>query len=258
MNGQQAFFDALLDPERPPPPGLTAWNGSDAGARFAVYRNNVVASLIDALADTFPVAQELVGEAFFRAMARLFVEQAPPRSPVLAFYGDALPAFIEDFPPAASVPYLADVARLELMRVRAYHAADAAELPAEAIAQALADPDGLPDLRVGLHPSVGLVRSPYAVASLWAAHQGIGDIAAVDPCVPEEALVVRAGLDVAVIRLAPGTGAFVAHLLQGESLGSAAERAGRDRPDFDLGGTLGLLIRNHALSSMNTSRRTHP
>ena len=67
----QALFAAtLLDPTLPCPPGLTAWNGSDLTRRLAVHRNNVVVSLVDALADTFPVTQQLVGEDFFRTMAR--------------------------------------------------------------------------------------------------------------------------------------------------------------------------------------------
>lgn len=88
-------------------------NGSDPTARLAVYRNNVVGSLIDALADAFPVAQQLVGVAFFRAMAGVFARQAPPRSRILAHYGEGFAEFIEGFEPARSVPYLADVARLE-------------------------------------------------------------------------------------------------------------------------------------------------
>lgn len=56
---------APLNPELPCPGGLTSWNGSDPELRFAVCRNNVMVSLIDALADTFPVVQALVGEEFF-------------------------------------------------------------------------------------------------------------------------------------------------------------------------------------------------
>ena len=73
MSQQAQLALALLDPGAACPPGLRSWNGSDPGARFAVHRNNVVVSLIDALADGFPVTQELVGEAFFRAMARVHV-----------------------------------------------------------------------------------------------------------------------------------------------------------------------------------------
>ena len=67
------FAAALLDPAAPCPSGLVTWNGSDAAQRFGVYRNNVTVSLIDAVADTFPVVQQLVGADFFRAMAGAFV-----------------------------------------------------------------------------------------------------------------------------------------------------------------------------------------
>ena len=184
MSDQPFFAAALLDPDAPCPAGLTAWNGSDPARRFAVYRNNVIASLIDALAETFPVTLELVGEEFFRAMAGVFVRVAPPRSALLAEYGEGFPDFIENFEPARGVPYLADVARLELLRVRAFHAADADPVSPEQIAHALADPERLPALRVVCHPSLGVLSSRYAVVSLWAAHQGIGDLASVDPYLP--------------------------------------------------------------------------
>lgn len=253
MNTQQAFFEALRDPCQPPPGGLCVWNGSDPAARFAVYRNNVLVSLIDALADTFPVAQELVGETFFRAMARLFVHQEPPRSRVLALYGESFPAFVENFAPAASVPYLADVARLEMLRVRAYHAADGAALPADAMAQALAQTDALAELLLGLHPSVGLLRSRYAVVSLWAAHQGVGELSAVDHARPENALLVRPALEVELLRLDTGTSALVAALQRGTPLGPAVAQASQADADFDLVSSLALLIRSHAISSI-----THP
>ena len=91
MNTQAKFAAALLDPACPCPSGLKTWTGGDPARRFQVYRNNVVASLIDALADTFPVTLELVGDTFFRAMAGVFVRGCPPRSPILAFYGDDFP-----------------------------------------------------------------------------------------------------------------------------------------------------------------------
>jgi hypothetical protein len=258
MSGQPEFFAALLDPEQPPPAGITTWNGSDPVARFAVYRNNVVASLVEALADTFPVTLELVGDAFFRAMAQLFVRKELPRSRVLAFYGELFPSFIEHFPPAASVPYLADVAQLEMLRVHAFHAFDVDELSATDLASALANSDGLPDLRIGLHPSIGIIRSKYAVASLWAAHQGVADISNVDPYIPENALVIRPQLDVEVIPMEIGASDFVASILQGASLGSALEHAIHAHPDFDLTSILALLVCAHAISSIKTSRRIHP
>ena len=56
QRNEARFAAALLDSRQGCPAGLRTWNGSDPAARLAVYRNNVVSSLIDALADTFPVA----------------------------------------------------------------------------------------------------------------------------------------------------------------------------------------------------------
>ena len=125
MTQQANFVAALLDPERACPSDLYSGDGAPVQARFAIYRNNLMVSLIDALADTFPVAQALVGETFFRAMAREFVRAHLPTSRVMAYYGIEFSAFVETFPPAASLPYLADICRLEMSRVLAYHAEDA-------------------------------------------------------------------------------------------------------------------------------------
>jgi hypothetical protein len=258
MSDQQLFATALLDPEASCPAGLTTWNGSDPTRRFAVYRNNVTVSLMDALADIFPVTLELVGEEFFRAMAGIFVRVAPPSSVLLAEYGEGFPAFIESFEPARGVPYLADVARLEMLRVRAFHAADADPVSPEQIAHVLADPERLPALQVTGHPSLGLLSSPYAVVSLWAAHQGIGDLASVNPGLPESALVVRTGLEVQVIALPPGGDTLIASLVNGLSLGAAAALALAANEDFDLTAHLTLLLRCGALFSLSRLTETQP
>ncbi|MDX1431468.1 MAG: DNA-binding domain-containing protein [Gammaproteobacteria bacterium] len=250
---QAAFAAALLDPERPPPPELVAWNGSDPAARFAVYRNNVVTSLITALEETFPVTRALVGEEFFAAMAKEFVRASPPATPVLAAWGHDLPAFIEGFAPARGVPYLADVARLEALRVRAYHAADAQALARGELEALLADPDRLPGMRVELLPSAAWLASEFAVVSLWAAHQASrAELAGVDPFAAEEALVVRPELAVEVHRLPPGGADFVALLAGGAALADAAAAAAARHGAFDLSGVLAIMIRARVLSRVQT------
>jgi len=250
---QREFTAALLDPELPAPAGLTAWNGSDPTQRFRVYRNNVIISLVDALADTFPVTQELVGEAFFRAMARLHAYAHPPQSRLMAFYGASFPDFIENFPPAAGLPYLADVARLEYRRVVAYHAADVPGIGVEAVAAALADETALPTLCVTLHPSLSVLTSNSAVVSLWAAHQGVLDLATVVTNSPETALILRHGLDVEVLGISAATGVFIGALQTGADLGSAAEAAAGIDADFDLAGSLGLLLQKSAITTLGRS-----
>ena len=257
---QSDFAAALLDPQRPVPPGLRAWNGSDPRARLAVYRNNVVASLVDALAQTFPVVQRLVGPDFFRAMAALFVRHSPPRSRVLAHYGQDFPSFIAGFGPAQGLPYLADVARLEMARVAACHAADADPVSDQAVSLALGSGDRMGELQLVLHPSVGTLESRHAVVTLWAAHQGDdeGELASVDVDAPESALVLRSGLDVLVLRAPDGAVAFLEATRAGLDLGDAAARALTAAPRFDLTATLSQLLAHGALTSLHLPARLTP
>jgi hypothetical protein len=246
---QAGFAHALLDPARPCPAGLRAHNGSDPAVRFAVYRNNVVRSLVDALADGFPVVRQLVGDAFFAAMARVYVTRQPPRSPVLSDWGDTFAAFVADFEAATSLPYLPDVARLERARVRAFHAADACALDAAGIAALVSDAASLARARVAFHPSVQVLDSPFAIVSLWAAHHGHGDIAQVDPFVPEAALVLRDGDDAAVIRVPRASALMLRRLAQGATLSAAVDdaAAAATGEPFDLTASLGLLVRHRLL-----------
>lgn len=257
MNTQTAFAHALLNPELPCPSGLTTWNGSDPEIRFSVYRNNVMVSLIDALADTYPVVQTLVGEEFFRAMARVFAQSNPPQSKVMAYYGRGLAEFMASFPPAASVPYLADVARLEMARVLAYHAADVEPIHPEVLQAALADPEQLMTLRLVLHPSVHVIQSTFAIFSIWAAHQGAVCASSVDPDVAQSMLVYRAALDVDTMELTAGTGAFVSALLTGHALIDAAQAASSMEPEFDLTNALTMLLRLQLITHLNTGDTHH-
>lgn len=250
MTLHQAFAGALLDPQQACPAGLKTANGSDPAARFAVYRNNVLSSLVDALASSYPVVSQLVGEEFFRAMAQLYVQQQPPHSPLLVNYGDDFAGFIEGFAPASSLPYLAEVARLERLRVKAYHAADCAPVAAAQLAEVLAEPAQLQGLRLQLQPSLALLCSPYAVVSLWVAHQGELSIGAVLPLQAEQALIVRPQWAVRVQAISLGCAAFIDSLQQGLTLGEAAANGFAHEPDFDLSASLALLIQQQAISAL--------
>ena len=91
---------------------LEAGKASPLG-RLEIYRNNTLISLTEALKANFPVTVRLVDERFFRWVAQDFIRHHPPREPRLALYGAALPAFLATVPACRTVPYLAEVARLE-------------------------------------------------------------------------------------------------------------------------------------------------
>jgi hypothetical protein len=237
---QREFAAALLDPDRPVPVAVTSHTARVPTKRFAVYRNNVVVGLVDALAARFPATQRIVGPEFFRAMARLFVTAHPPRSPILMFYGEGFPDFIAAFEPAAEVPYLADVARIEAARTRAYHAADANPLDPASL-HAL-DPNALGELRITPHPSVQIVRSPHPAVRIWAMNVGERELGPIEDWQAEDALIHRPALDVQVRALPPGGATFLAGLFAGDPLAAAVEAAQAESAAFDLVANLAGLF----------------
>ncbi|MGH8452856.1 HvfC/BufC N-terminal domain-containing protein [Pseudomonas sp.] len=255
MSLHDAFASALLSPDMACPDGVFSSNGADPASRFVVYRNNVHSSLINALATAYPVTLQLVGEEFFRAMAGLFVQACPPTSPLISEYGSALAAFIQDFEPTASVPYLADVARLERLRVRAYHAADEAPMDRQAVLQALQTETNLGELRLQLHPSLATQDSAYAIVGIWSAHQTEGEIASFHPWHAQGALVLRQGLTVKVFAIDSGAVTFINSLNQGATLETAVEQALEGSTEFDLHQCLNLLISYDAITHLHTKQK---
>jgi hypothetical protein len=237
---EPSFAAALLDPGLPVPHGVVSDNAPSLNRRFAVHRNNVVAGLVEALEARFPAVEQIVGKEFFVAMARAFIQKRPPRSLLLATYGDEFAEFIGAFEPAHELPYLADVARIEAARTRAYHAADAAPLGVSELAQL--DAKALSGLRLDLHPSLEIVRSAHPVFTIWAMNSGAQKLEPIETWTAEDALIVRPYLDVEVRLLPPGGAAFLRALAEGRSLDVAADAALADDAAFDLTGSLAALI----------------
>ncbi|WP_341913449.1 DNA-binding domain-containing protein [Ferrovibrio terrae] len=239
---QPTFTTALLDAAHALPPGLLA---ADPAERFAVYRNNVVSGLSRALAAGFPAVEAIVGTEFFAAMAAIFVRQSPPASPVLLDYGATLPDFLRDFTPATELPYLADVARLELAYTRAFHATDAHPLAADTLGRLAADRIG--GLRVTLHPSLQILRADYPAATIWAMNTGRLPLAEITDWAAQDMLVLRPQYSVDVVILAPGEAAFLTALQAGSTLGEAAAAALDAAATFDLGPALAALFMRGAV-----------
>lgn len=226
------FAVAVRDPLADIPADLAQAAGRAPEKRFAVYRNNVAVSLIAAIEARFPACRRIVGDDFFRGLARAYVAERPPRSPLMMFYGDAFPDLVARDPALSELPYLADVARLEAARTRAYHAADAVPLGLSAFAAL--DPADLAHVAIALHPSLEIVASRYPVVAIWAMNAGEAPLGPVGDWAAEDALVVRPALEVVVRKLPPGGAAFLAALGRGQPLGDAAQTALDADAAFDL------------------------
>ncbi|RYH11199.1 DNA-binding domain-containing protein [Tropicimonas sp. IMCC6043] len=242
---QTDFRAAILDPARPAPAGLVDPEGRPAGKRFDVYRNNVVVSLTNALAEAFPVIRKLLGENNFSILAHQFVRAHPPDSPRIALYGGALPAFLEGFEPVRHLGYLPDVARLEHALRESYHAADVPAVDPAALAAL--PPDRLLVARLTLAPTLRWVASDWPIAAIWHFNATGGPKPAMQA---ETALVTRPDFDPVVTALSPAGGAFVSNLAAGERIGAAIDAATARAADFDLAATLAALVSGGAITAI--------
>lgn len=232
------------------PASIADCSAPRAERAFEVYRNNYRVNLQEALRVTYPVTARLVGDEFFAAMINVFVTAHPPRSPVLIEYGGELPGFISQFEPAATVPYLADVARLEAAWNDAYHAPESGCLLPAALAGLTAESLALTG--AVLHPSVQLVRSSFPVASIWESHRSPSQGTALS-WVAEDALVWRPDSEVLVLALKPGYAAFVMALQEGLCVADAAGTVSQDIGGFDAGDALVSLLSWGAIASLTTT-----
>lgn len=234
---QTEFTHALLNPDIAVPTGLIGPSGSPAGKRFDVHRNNVVVSLIDAMKTAFPVIHKLLGDSFFKAMSAIYVRTHPPKSPILMFYGEDFSAFLMGFEQVQHLPYLPDMARLELARRHSYHSAD---IPAVA-AKLLGDlsPEDLMRAKFILSPMMRIVASDYPVLSIW--QMNMMDNAPKIEAACEVVLITRPELDMEMHKLDPPTHIFLTQL-KDKSLGSAYDAAISVDEDFDLTQAIALLL----------------
>lgn len=237
---QRNFAAALLDLALAVPAGICASGPGRAASAFAIYRNNVASSLINVLRARFPVIVRFVDDESFRTLALRFVALHPPRSPVLMGYGEDFPGFLGNLNTTPCAAYLADIARLEVARGHAYHAADVA--PIEASRFTAITPEQLPELRISLHPSVTLLRSRFPCVSAWEANQPDSD-GLIRCWRAEDAIVARPHHEVTVGRLPDGGFAFLSSLKTGAPLASAIEAASRACATFDLAANLAVLMR---------------
>ena len=129
---QDDFAHALLADDESAPPAVAALIGQPA---FAIYRNTVVKACIDALQANYPAVNRLVGDEWMRAAAAVYARKTLPGVPMLLEYGADFADFLARFEPAAELPYLPGVARLDRSWTEAHIAANEDPLDAAAIAQ---------------------------------------------------------------------------------------------------------------------------
>jgi hypothetical protein len=198
-----------------------------------VYRANVRANFLDSLHSSFPALWRLVGEEYFRQLAREFQRVHPSRSGDLLHVGAPFPAFVAERHRGGGYDYLGDVARFEWLCQEALLASDHAPLDLERLRSvAPADYDAL---RFELHPGLRLFASPYPVRRIWEVNvTGEDSPEIVDLDAGGESLALLAPqLELKFHDLSAGEFAFFESLRGGAAFGPAIEAASARDDAFD-------------------------
>jgi len=241
MTSQTAFTDALLDAAQPAPQGLQNPFGGPVGKRFDVYRNNVAASLTDALETGFPTIRKLVGAEFFKAMAGVFLRAHPPEDPRLATYGGQFPGFLSRFAPVRHLSYLPDIARLDLGLRQSYHAADVTPLSVTDL-----PPSAVMDLKPRVAPATLFLSSRYAIFDIW--RYNAQPDAPKPGTAAQDVMITRPGFDPGP-RLLPTGGVTLARHLKGKlTLGDALMATLAIEAETDAAALLSLFLSTGALT----------
>lgn len=233
--------------------------GKLSGARrIEVYRHNVFSNLRATLGDIFPVVKRIVGEAFFLHAADQFIRAIPSLSGDLNQFGSAWPAFLGDYPHAAELPYLADVARLEWAWHECFHAAEASPLELGRVAAVPLEAHEA--LMFQLHPAVRLLTSVFPILRIWQVNQEsyTGEMQ-VDWTLDREFLLVRRnqalGVEVLIQSCAPGAHRFLSELQQQQDLVTAASAAIEADATFNMQGFLLEFVQCGVIVDFSTERQ---
>ncbi len=243
---QDAFAQALLAPEAKPAAEIAALATQPA---FAVYRNTVMKGCIDALQANYSAVARLVGEEWFRAAAAIHAREALPADPTLLRYGASFPDFLARFEPAAELPYLPGVARLDRYWTEAHAAPDANALDASAVARLA--PEALANTVLHPHPAARWAWFADApIYTIWSRNRADGAPAADLDWRPEGALIVRPRDAVEWIALDAAGCAFLDACAAGGTLAVAARAALEVQGNADLARLMSNLLEAGAFSGM--------
>ena len=209
-----------------------------ATGAVAVYRNTVVHGAVEALRANYPVVEQIIGDEMFEGLAVEYSSANPPRSPVLALYGDEFADWLVQQSWVAGIPYLPDVARVERLHVECLMAADGEPL----LAGDARDLE-LSGLRLKLHPAVRFNWLLTPAMSIWLAHQRPLPSAIEPEWKPEGALFARpSAFEMHTPRIGPAAHRILFGIRLGETVGEALAAASGLYPGEDCAALFTSLV----------------
>ena len=243
LSAFQDGFSAALLGQAVDAPWLSALESQPG---FAVVRNTVLKGCIDALQAGYPTVCQLVGNDWLRAAAAVYARAQPPADGLLMNYGAEFADFLAGFAPAAELPYLPAVARLDRCWTACHLAADATAVGRGWLVQQA--PDTLPRVQLRPHPAARWAWcDAHPAYALWQCHREGLDVPETLDWMGDGGLLTRPHAEVTWRALSRTGVAFLDACAQGHTLEAAATRALTADPATDFAALLGTLLDAGAL-----------
>lgn len=247
---QTRFREAIASGNPDPLAGLVRADGIDPARRVQIYRNNTFISLTEALAATYPVVCRLVDRRFFDFAATGYIAKNLPDRPCLFEYGGSFGNFLAAFPPAAELPYLPDVARLEWALNQVRNAPLREPLAPQAL-NAAAQSHGAA-LVLHFDPALRYVASDWAVDAIWRANQSAAEATEAASFKQQVWLEIRGTpAGIACRRIDPAIWQLRSRLQRGDTLAEAGHAVLAETPEFDLMPALHALAAERLLVGLS-------
>lgn len=218
---QRDFAQALISPHDTA--FASCLSGASAAERFHLYRLTVAGILGKALESVYPVCSRLVGARCFDGLARRYLHDTPSHSGDLHALGESFGAFLAATELASDLPYLPEVARLEWLYHRVFHAADSPALDIQSLSEI--DPAHYGALGFKLTPACGLLTAHFPIQRIWAANQPEQDGALEIEQQDTWLLVQRRAATLEILPLAQSEFEFLQALQAGQALAPAVAAA---------------------------------
>ncbi|MBL4671988.1 MAG: DUF692 family protein [Arenicella sp.] len=126
--------------------------------RIWIYQNNVFGAVQDYLEEVYPATRGVVGADFFKQMAQIFIQNSPPSTGNIHFYGEGMSTLCGSFDGLEGLPYLFDLMHYEWALHKSYFSVVSNSLDPNGVQQ-----EELLTSSVIYNDSVSLIFSAYPI-----------------------------------------------------------------------------------------------
>ena|SRR5437868_70363 len=195
-----------------------------------IYQNNIQSNLMRTLYDIYKMIVILVGDDFFRQMAKEYIHQYPSLSGNLHDFGEYFGDFLAEYEPANDLPYLAEVADFEWTCHVLHFASDANKLDIKQLESI--PPDQFQALHFYLHPASSLMQFEYPILRIIDLCNGVSEEEINMNEGGVNLLVIRRELEIMLVTLTDAEFTFLCAISANATLGDALDETLADYPDF--------------------------